>query len=175
MEDEILEKRIGLIPKVVVSGGMGPKEYAVLLTDQKSLFVLEKKTKAGLGYAIGGIVGAAIANTLASPGKTFDYENVSLDQLAAEKDNIVVPHSRVERIRVKNGFSSSVLRMEYVDSMGKKRKLQALLVPPPELIAQKKQEGLKLKAVRAEYSRSATRAFDIALPPSVAQKCEWRV
>jgi hypothetical protein len=154
---------------------MGPKEYAVLLTDQKSLFVLEKKSKAGLGYAIGGIAGAAIAKALESPGKTFDYENADLNQLATEKDSIVVPHSQVQHIRIKNGFSGSVLRMDYVDSSGKKRKLQAQLQPPQDLIARKKQEGQKLKAVRAEYSRSATTAFDLALPASVAQKCEWRV
>ena len=54
------EKKIGLIPKVVVASRMGPSEYALLITDKRSIFILEKSSKAGLAGAVGGVVGAGL-------------------------------------------------------------------------------------------------------------------
>jgi hypothetical protein len=33
LEDGRLEKKVALIPKVIMKGAMGPKQYGVLLTD----------------------------------------------------------------------------------------------------------------------------------------------
>ena len=65
------EKRIALIPRVVVQGKMGLNEYALLVTDKRSILVLEKGSKSGIAGALGGAVGAAIANAAASR-KSFD-------------------------------------------------------------------------------------------------------
>ena len=60
------EKRIALIPRVVVQGKMGLNEYALLVTDKRSILVLEKGSKSGIAGALGGAVGAAIANAAAT-------------------------------------------------------------------------------------------------------------
>jgi hypothetical protein len=69
----LAEKKVGLIPRVIVASRMGPKEYALLVTDRRSILVLEKDSKAGLGAALGGSIGAAIAQAAANR-KSFDYE-----------------------------------------------------------------------------------------------------
>src|SRR2546422_531770 len=90
------EKKIGLIPKVVVASRMGPSEYALLITDKRSIFILEKSSKAGLAGAVGGVVGAAIAQA-ATTRKAFDYANESIDNFAINQNNIVVPHESLNR------------------------------------------------------------------------------
>src|SRR5437867_5621737 len=47
------ERKVGLIPRLFVQGKWGPKEYALLVTDKRSILVLEKESKAGLGGALG--------------------------------------------------------------------------------------------------------------------------
>jgi hypothetical protein len=172
---DTLERKIGLIPKVLVNGALGLREYGVLVTDQRTIFVLERKTNAALGGAVGGIVGAIVADALTSSERTFDYENEDLQRLIVDDKNMVVPHSQLQRIRLKKGFSGCFLRMEYSDSAGKRRKVKAILSPPSELVARRKKDGVKRKVVLADYARGAQNVFEHALPASIAQIGEWRI
>jgi hypothetical protein len=170
-----LERKVGLIPKVMISGPLGLKEYGVLVTDRRTIFVLEKKSSAAIGGAIGGAIGAIIADAITSSERTYDYENENPDRLGSDERNVVVPHDQISRIRLKKGLSGCSLLMEYSDSSGKARKVKAMLMPPPELIQRRKSEGVKGKAVVADYAKSAQRVFELALPASVAQNGEWRI
>jgi len=170
-----MERRIGLIPKVLVNGALGPKEYGVLVTDQRTIFVLERKTNAAIGGAVGGIIGAIIADALTSSERTFDYENDDMQKLVVDEKNIVVPHSQLQSIRLKRGISGCSLRMEYSDSAGKRRKVKAILSPPTDLVARRKKEGVKSKVVLADYARGAQNVYERALPASIAQIGEWRI
>src|SRR5205807_4925447 len=90
------EKRIALIPRVVVQGKMGLNEYALLVTDKRSILVLEKGSKSGIAGALGGAVGAAIANAAASR-KSFDYETENPESFAINPKNVVIPHDSLDR------------------------------------------------------------------------------
>lgn len=167
------ERKVGLIPYLVVPGAMGMKEYGVLLTDRQTIFVLEKKSSAGMGYAIGGVIGAAIANA-ASTRRAVDYENTPPEMLASDPKNIAVPHEAVNTLRLKRSFGGSYgLQLEYTDPAGKRRKVQALVSPPPELVKQQRAAGVKAKDATAAYAGKVREAFLAALPPTVAARTEW--
>lgn len=170
-----MERKIGLIPKVMVQGALGPKEYGILVTDQRTIFVLERKTNAMVGGIVGGAIGAIIADSLTATERKFDYESESPENLAADEKNMVVVHSQLEQIRLKNGFSGCSLMMKYVNQDGKSKKITAMMTPPQELVARRKGEGVKRKEVLADYARAAQKVFELALPPSVAQRGEWRI
>src|SRR2546428_7118586 len=66
------EKKIGLIPRLWVQGKWGPQEWALFVTDQRTILVLEKSSKAGLGGAFGA-VGAAVAAAVPSKDRGFAF------------------------------------------------------------------------------------------------------
>lgn len=72
------EKRVGLIPRITIISSLGPKEYATLVTDKRSIFILESSSKAGLGGILGGAIGAAVAKAATSQ-RTYDYEQADPD------------------------------------------------------------------------------------------------
>jgi len=166
-----MERKVGLIPKVMMKGAMGPKEYGVLVTDQRTIFALEKASKA----ALVGVLGDA----LLSSRKTVDYETAEPEALAADADSIVVPHSQLQRLTLKKGFSSYTLSstytllLDYGTPEGRTKKLKAFLVPPSELIAEKKRQGISKEQVHKEYAQAIQRAFQEALPASAALRAEW--
>jgi hypothetical protein len=161
------EKKIGLIPKVVVASRMGPSEYALLITDKRSIFILEKSSKAGLAGSVGGVVGAAIAQAAATR-KTFDYANESIDNFAINPKNIVVPHDSLQSFRLKKAFLNPVYRMriEYQHEKGKSKKLKTLLYPPSEHFKQRKQEGVGRKQIHYDYMSKVLDVYKQALSPA---------
>ena len=147
------EKRIALIPRVVVQGKMGLNEYALLVTDKRSILVLEKGSKSGIAGALGGAVGAAIANAAATR-KTFDYENENPESFAINPKNVVIPHDSLELIQLKKAFLGPVFRMEvkYQAPNNKRKKIKGFLNPPGEHVKQKKQEGGDKKQIHYDYA-----------------------
>lgn len=168
---EILEKRLALIPRVVMKGAMGPKDYGLILTDQRAIFVLEKASKA----ALLGVLGDA----LLTDKKVVDYEGQDLESLARDEKNISVPHASIDAIELKRGFSSYTmsqmftLLLDYKDGTGKTRSVKAFLNPPDSLVQAKSAQGQPKKAVLEEYAKNARKALEQALPPAVAQKGKW--
>lgn len=166
------ERKVAVIPHVVVTGALGPKEYGVLLTDERAIFVLESASKAGLAAALGGAVGAAVAGGLASR-KYVDYEREDPERLATDPDNIVVPHGSIRSLQLKKTLGSHVLRIEYLRTDGKSKKIAAQLVPNAELIRKAKETGVRPKEATADYVRRVHEALRQALPPAIAAAAEW--
>lgn len=166
-----MEKKVALIPRVIMKGAMGPKEYGILLTDQRAIFVLEHVSKAAL---LGGI-----GDALLTDKKVVDYQGENIDALAADEKNVVVPYSAIQKLHMKKGFSSYTmssmytLLIDYVDSSNKQRSLKAFLQPSQEQIRKKKEEGLGAKAAIEEYAKNARKAFEQAMPPVALSKGEW--
>lgn len=156
-----------------MKGAMGPKEYALLLTDQRMFFVLEHASKA----AIVGVLGDA----LMSERKGVDYENEDLEKLASDAGNIVVPYSNIQSIAIEKGFSSYTLSSMYTllvgsrDPHGKSIKVKAFLQPSQALVNSKKQEGKDRKAVTEDYAKTVKSALEKSLPPSLLHMGEWSV
>lgn len=166
------ERKIAVVPHVIVAGALGPREYGILLTDQRSIFVLESASKAGLGAVLGGAVGAAVAGGLATR-KYVDYAGEHPERLAADPDNLVVPHASIRSLQFLKKLGSHVLRLEYDRADGKVKKITAQVVPTGELIRAGKQTGVRPKEVSADYARRVQDAFRQALPPNVVAASEW--
>ena len=109
---------------------MGLNEYALLVTDKRSILVLEKGSKSGIAGALGGAVGAAIANAAASR-KSFDYETENPESFAINPKNVVIPHDSLELIQLKKAFLGPVFRMEvkYQAADNKRKKIKG---KPPQ-------------------------------------------
>ena len=168
-----MEKKIGLIPRVIMKGAMGPKEYALLLTDRQLIFVLEHTSKAA-------IVGAR-GDALLSDRKAVDYEGEDPEKLASDSSNVVVPHSSIQSIGIEKGFSSYTmstmytLLVDYTDPDGKSRKVKAFLQPSEALVKTKKQDGMNRKAATEDYAKTSKSALEKSLPPRLQQTGEWNM
>src|SRR5947209_12709777 len=104
------EKKIGLIPRLWVQGKWGPQEWALFVTDQRTVLVLEKSSKAGLGGAFGA-VGAAIAAAATSQARSFDYSQMDVNALASDPKNMVIPHNMLRGIRMKKKMIGSAYEL----------------------------------------------------------------
>jgi len=168
-----MEKKIALVPRVIMKGAMGVKEYALLLTDQRLMFVLEHASKAAIVGALGDV--------LMSDRKVVDYEGEDLEKIASDSSNIVVRHSSIQSIGIEKGFSSYTLStmftllVDFQDSRGKPKKVKAFLQPSQALVKEKKTEGLNRKSATEEYARTVKSALEKSLPLALLQKGEWSV
>ncbi len=155
-----------MIPRVIVQGKWGPNEYALLVTDKRSILVLEKGSKAGVAGALGGAVGAAIASA-ASSRKSFDYENENPESFAINPKNVVIPHDSLLSIQLKKGFLGPIIRMEvkYQAPNDKGKTVKAFLNPPGEHVKQKKNEGGEKKQIYYDYAKKVDDVYKQALSP----------
>jgi len=168
------ERKIALIPRVVVAGAMGPRDYALLLTSSRSIFVLENASRAGIGAVLGGAIGAAMAEAM-TERKCNDYGRADPSALVADDKNMCIPHSSVNGLELKKKWSGYNIRFDYTDASGKSKKIVGTLAMPDELAARKKAEGVKVAAALEEYAKMARQAIELAMPPSVAQYAELRI
>ncbi len=167
------ENKVAIVPRVVVTGALGPKEYGVLLTDRRMIFVLEKSSKALIGGVLGGAIGAAIADAASSKNE-FVYADADPEVLARIDKNIVVLNSSVRRMKVKHKFGGSVsIVLEYADEGGKERKMSGILSPPDQQVSARRAGGEKLNSIIADYAVKSQSAFKLVLPIAAAQESEW--
>lgn len=157
------ENKIGLVPRLIVAGKWGPREYAVLVTDQRTILVLEKESKAGVGAAFGA-AGAIIAGA-AAKSRSFDYSQLDPQSLAADTKNLAITHSALSSIRLKKRMIGPVYWMEfhYQSSEGKNKKFKGLLTPPGVHTKQRKSEGTDRKQIYYDYAKKAQDLYQTAL------------
>jgi hypothetical protein len=167
------EKRIAIIPSVMIQGALGPKEYGVLLTDQRSIFVLTRATNAAVWGALGGALGAMVGYAATDP-RYVAYLEADLATLSSDNKNIAIPHSSIRRLGLEKKLGGYRLQIEYVTPEGKAKTLNAVLTLPPAHLKQKKSEGIKAKEAFEDYSRKVREAYEHALPPEVGARAEWR-
>jgi hypothetical protein len=88
------ERRLALIHRVIVPDKEYPKEYAVLVTDSRSIFIRQKKTRSS--YWLRGEMrfGTALVTDV-TPKSLEDYEQTSLESLTANNANLAIPHEEV--------------------------------------------------------------------------------
>lgn len=166
------ETKVALIPRVIMAGALGPKEYAILLTDRRSILVLEDASKAGLGAALGGVVGAAIARA-ASTRREIDYAHADPERLAQDEKNLVISYIAIRRLELRKKLAGYSLLIEYARSDGKLKKVQAAIVPPADHIKSEKARGVPTKATARAYAEHVRDALKKALPPGQAAAAEW--
>jgi len=88
------ERRLALIHRVIVPDKDYPKEYAILVTDRRSIFIRQKKTRRSFVLRYEMRIGTALVTDVIL--KTLeDYEQTSLESLTADDANLTVPHEAV--------------------------------------------------------------------------------
>jgi hypothetical protein len=88
------ERRIALVHRVLVPDVEYPKEYAILVTDRRSIFIRQPKTRSDFWLRGEMRWGTALVTDV-SPKTLKDYEKISSEELAKEPSNFVIPHESV--------------------------------------------------------------------------------
>src|SRR5438132_10056316 len=88
------ERKVGLVHRVIISDKDYPKEYAILVTDRRSIFIRQEKTRSSFVLRGEMRYGTAMVTDV-QPKTLEDYEQTNLESLAADASNIAVAHSAV--------------------------------------------------------------------------------
>src|SRR2546427_3291463 len=100
MTSTVPERRLALIHRVIVPDQEHPKEYAILVTDRRSIFIRQKKTRGNFWLRREMSYGTALVTDVV-PKTLEDYEQTSLDSLTADSANLIVPHEAVISLAMK--------------------------------------------------------------------------
>ena len=100
MTGAVAEKRLALIHRVIIPDEEYPKEYAILVTDHRSIFIRQKKSRSNFWLRREISYGTALITDIA-PKTLEDYEQSSLESLTDDSSNITVPHEWVVSLALK--------------------------------------------------------------------------
>jgi hypothetical protein len=94
MTSVVLERRLAMIHRVIVPDEECPREHAVLLTERRSIFIRQQRTR--IGFVLRGEMryGTALVSDVI-PKTLEDYDRTSLETLTADGANITVPREDV--------------------------------------------------------------------------------
>jgi len=100
LTSSLRERKLALIHRVIVPDKEYPKEYAILVTDSRSIFIRLEKTRSS--YWLRGEMkfGTALMTDVI-PKTLEDYEHISLESLAADSASLTVVHERVTSLVLK--------------------------------------------------------------------------
>ena len=107
------ERRLALIHRVIVPDKDYPKEYAILVTDRRSIFILQRKTRSSFVLRGEMRYGTALVTDV-QPKTLEDYEKTSLKSLATDASNIAIPHDTVISLVMTKGEPKFRLRDFFV-------------------------------------------------------------
>lgn len=88
-----------MIHRVLVQDADYPKEYAILVSDHRSIFIRQEKTRSGFTLRGEMKYGTALVTDV-TPKTLTDYEQSSTDSLSNDTANIVVPHEAVVSVEL---------------------------------------------------------------------------
>ena len=180
------ERKVGLVHRVIVADKDYPKEYAILVTDRRSIFIRQKKTRAR--FVLRGEMRYGTALVTDVQLKTLeDYENASLESLAVEASNIAVPHDAVISLLMTKGepnfrlqdlfiwltmrrqghkFHVYDFEMDYRDSANQETKLRFYMVPLGVYFKPRRETQTR-EAILRDYAVDALQIFREVLPTTV--------
>src|SRR5437667_6072183 len=177
------ERMVALVHRVIVPDKDYPKEYAILLTDRRSIFILQRKTRSSFWLRGEMRYGTAMVTDV-QPKTLEDYENASLESLAVEASNIAVPHDAVVSLVMTKGEPNFRLRdlfiwltmrrqgqkfhvydfeMNYRESAGQETKIRFYMVPLGVYFKPRRQTQTRETILR-EYAMDALQIFQRVLP-----------
>ncbi len=114
------EMRLALIHRVIVPDNDHPKEYAIVVTDRRSIFIRQKQSRSNFVLRGEMRFGTALVTDV-EPMTLKDYEQTDLESLAAGSGNLAVPHNSVvslvvrgekPKFRVRDSFVWLTMRMQ---------------------------------------------------------------
>src|SRR6266516_779842 len=169
------ERRLALIHRVIVPDEEYPKEYSILVTDQRSIFIRQEKR-----------IGTALVTDVI-PKALEDYEETSLQTLTADSRNLTVPHDAVTSLvmkadkfeyrkrdffvrivmkRQKEIFQVYNFEMNYWQSPDRKVAIRFYAVPLGMYFKPRRQTQTRETILR-EYAADALQIFREVLPTRV--------
>ncbi len=178
MTGEVSEKRLALIHRVIVPDEEYPKEYAVLVTDRRSIFIRQSKTRGNFWLRREMSYGTALITDVA-PKILEDYRQTDLESLRADSANITVPHDSVISLAMrkearkpgrydffvrltmrmqKEEFQVYNLEMNYRQSSNLERMIKFYMVPLGAYLKPRRQTQTRETILR-EYAMDALEIF----------------
>lgn len=100
MTSTIPERRLAIIHRVIVPDKDYPKEYAILVTDRRSILILQQKTRSSFVLRYEVRMGTSLVTDV-TPTTLQDLEQTSLESLTSDKANLTVPHETVSSLVMK--------------------------------------------------------------------------
>ena len=98
--ERVPERRLALVHRVIVPDKEYPKEYAILVTDRRSVFIRQRKTRRSFVLRYEMRIGTALVTDV-TPKTLEDYAQNSLESLIADDVNLTVPHDAVISIAMR--------------------------------------------------------------------------
>jgi len=178
----VLERKLALVHRVIVPDKDYPKEYAILVTDRRSIFIRQKKTRSSFVLRGEMRYGTALVTDV-QPKTLEDYEKTSLKSLATDASNIAIPHDTVISLVMTKGepnfrlqdlfiwltmrrqghkFNVYDFEMNYRDSGNQETKLRFYMVPLGVYFKPRRQTQTRETILR-EYAMDALQIFQKVL------------
>jgi len=180
------ERRLALIHRVIAPDKEYPKEYAILVTDRRSIFIRQEKTRSSFVLRGEMRYGTALVTDV-KPKTLEDYEQTSLGSLRAESGGFTVPHDSVTslvmrreapRFRVLDFFIWLTMRrqgeifqvydfaMNYRQSPNREAGIRFYAVPLGAYFKPRRQTSIRETILR-EYAMGVLETFQQVLPAGI--------
>ena len=177
------ERKLALVHRVIMPDKDYPKEYALLVTDRRSIFIRQEKTRSSFVLRGEMRYGTAMVTDV-QPKTLEDYEHTSLVSLAADASNIAVPHDAVVSLVMTKGEPNFRLRdlfiwltmrrqghkfhvydfeMNYRDNANLDTRVRFYMVPLGVYFKPRRQTQTRETILR-EYAMDALQIFQNVLP-----------
>ena len=183
---ETFEKRVAIIHRVMIPDKDFPKEYAVLVTDSRSILIRQKKTRSSFVLRGEMRYGTALVTDVVQ--KTLeDYEKTTLESLASESEILTIPHRSVlsltlkkeaPKFRLRDAFVWLTMRRQgeifqvyyleitYLRNQGEQCSVRMYLVPLGTYFKPRRQTQTRETILR-EYALKSLQLYNQVLPAGI--------
>ncbi len=183
MTGVIQDKRLALIHRVIMPDKEYPKEYAILVTDSRSIFIRQKKTRSSFVLRGEMRYGTALVTDVL-PATLEEYDQSSLESLMADGENLTVQHEAVISLVMRMGepkfrlqdlfiwltmrrqgqrFGVYDLEMKYRQSPNEVGEIRFYMVPLGAYFKPKRVTETR-DTILQDYAMNALRIFQQVLP-----------
>jgi len=180
------EKKLALVHRVIVPDKDYPKEYAILVTDRRSIFIRLKRTRSSFVLRQEMRIGTALVTDV-MPKTIEEYEQTSLQTLESDSQNLTVPHGAVTSLAIKadelvhrkrDFFIWMVMKrqkeifqvynfdMNYRDNLEHEKTVRFYAVPLGAYFKPRRQTQTR-EAILRDYAMDALQIFREVLPTRV--------
>ena len=188
MTSLVPERKLALIHRVLVQGEDYPKEYAILVSDRRSIFIRQEKTRSSFTLRGEMKYGTALV-TDAIPKTLTDYERSSTDSLSNDTANRTVLHEAVISLKLgkdaqkpgildffvrltmrmqKEEFQVYNIEMKYVAELNQTNTIKFYMVPLGAYFKPKRSTQTR-ETILKEYALENLETFRRVLPDKIIE------
>lgn len=160
----VQENRLGLVHRVLAGRG-SLKEYAILVTDRRSVFVIQRQSRNGFMLRTE-IVSGTPGNTTLRPKTLEDYSGIAIGSLESEPQNLSIIHDSVKKLIIGIGgfFPVYHFHLNYtVDGRGEGQVFYAVPLATYETVSAQRPREVILR----DYAESIFRLYRQVLPAGI--------